>query len=262
MHIDKSELWLFPYQIVTNAEQGAVRLTFRVTAQSFTSKKKTTVTYAWNTHDSCMPLDITILMKRLLKKKKNAQDISKILMTIETTHIEVAEHNGQENQQLKAACEAMASRGCNTPFLVYQHNSALTIPDTLTLPDVVDLRPRPEAGEERRNRREVVRTNETEGITNCSLQPLLINLNKVLPNQAILPTDVDIGTCRGGCSSPEQAPDTVRSQIIKVSGLDPQSCCVPSAYSPLYMLLYSSDDILSLHSLTDVIVTGCSCVDL
>lgn len=265
VNIDKSELWLFPYQSKEDANQDTVGLTFHVTAQALTSTKKSAVTYTWNTQDSCISLDVTTAMKRLLKTK--SEGLTEIILTIETTQMKVLEQKGQIDQEFEKFCISMESRGCNTPFLVFKYFTEEATPTIPALLDLVDIHPRLEEGEESPKKRAVVdgnetviSANETQENIQCSLRDAYINFSEVLNSntfQVLEPKVVNIGVCGGGCPSREKS-YTPRSQLIKLLGLQQRSCCLPSTFSA-FLVLINANGIYSIQQLNDLVVTDCLC---
>ena len=123
-----------------------------------------------------------------------------------------------------------------------------------------------ELSEETIVKRESPKSNRcTSSTTTCCLDEFKISFKDFVGSLAeiiILPKEINIGICRGGCNSIHTVMDShggiVKSKKIKQS-MKMNLCCVPKKYKSISTLVYTSQGEIEVRSIHDIVVSECGC---
>ena len=100
----------------------------------------------------------------------------------------------------------------------------------------------------------------------CSRQPLVVNFPDWGINSILQPPNVDIGYCNGNCNPASTAHSEFLRLLLNTQPNESapdyeykESCCVPSHYNSLTVLL-RIDHFFVIEELSNVIIANCCCM--
>ena len=111
----------------------------------------------------------------------------------------------------------------------------------------------------------------------CGVYDYTVTFSDVGIDFVLVPESLNVGGCSGGCTGSYQRsmpPGTVTNHASvvaaanaiqlnvssnSVGGKDLATCCSPSKYQPVLLLVVNSDNILRVQLFTDMVVSDCGC---
>ena len=283
----KAELWLFLEPFPSGE---LVKLHLRVEGQatniSRSSNRKST--HTWDSRESCIPLDVTGVVKKLFGYFEQEQ-VEKAEVKITVTLTKVATSTGVRPRVISSGntCRDLEIAGCKQrPFLVLKYytqrvygvdagalnaftaNSRLSIKhSTLSPLPTPTPSPNPSAPPSRSPTSTPSPNPSTSPFPNATLPPgpikprvctavdLTVSLNKF--SFIVVPKTINIKDCAGSCPKPLEPPSRA---FLKqnVTSLSPCSRCVPTEYANVPVVVYFNN-IYFLVYLKDALVKTCGC---
>lgn len=260
---------VFPIvQVATSAqttEKDSFELSLLITVSSPTMNgKRKRSTVAWNTTDSCLRIDVTTPILKLVKQL-HLRNGNEGKLSLEVTSIKKLQASSLETGETdKEMCQELKSKNVSKPFLVFDY----------TEEEVVSRgRPRTtQPNEEIRrmyNRRSTTVERNSTPADSCSAHKLVINMTSILDVHVIMPELVNIKDCSGKCY-PISLPNHTLLKLRHLSNLRSNQtvqaeaagdvCCTPSELSPIVLLIFDKNvEEYELVYIPDIIVQSCQC---
>ena len=257
--ISKAELWLFPnMQSVTPGKLLEITLIATVTLPHANSPRRQAFSYSWKTDETCVPLDMTSLTKKIsnyLKKRGLAEsNVTVQIEVVQTKQYDLTltnSHDGLGKNYLQI-CQDLQARKSNISFLVvkyYDEGSATN--GTLS--------------SSRHNRREAPSVQSNSKVGNCSIVSMVVNLTEAYGRFVIAPITEDIRDCQGNCQITDldrySSHALVKERLRWITGKDENKwsvSCVPTAFEPLELLIHQESHFLIVE-FPDMIAKRCGC---
>ena len=237
--IQKSELLLFPN--VTGPLPPTLQIDFTATVADFGLSVR--LTYAWDTSQSCVSLDITPLMKNIFRRSPS--DGMVVALRVDVGLVLSDPQNKSDHSTGACVMQEYQSNVGSVPFIVTKYFV-----------------------ESRRNYVIAPRQTGVEG-KGCNLSTLLINVSAIFGPNVILPTTLDIGSCAGSCeqgSNENYSYNAIAKRRMRA--LDPNGAmlermydvnCVPISFDPVALIISDKYSGMQILEIPNLVVRSCAC---
>ena len=252
--IHKAELWVFPH--VQSTEPGnVINLEILIIASLSHAKKNRhlIVKYPWRTEEGCIPLDVTLLARRI-SNSLTSKGLNETNVTVKLEVVKAATRLARPGEggsgDLLPLCNALQTRTNNNPFMIMKYYDE---PETTT--DEVLL-----------SKRQVPNMSTGRQESNCTLTSLVVSLKEVYGTFLVAPQIADIKNCQGGCTFGRyqsfSSHALVKDRLNWMSGGEhPRGLsvsCVPTELSPLELLIYERGYFIIVE-FPDMVAEKCAC---
>ena len=262
--LNRAELWVYP-----ETQENATLVDLYVQIRAETPNVSRLVTrrpgHTWMTQDRCIPLDVTLAVKKLFRAlHKRGQSSALVKITVSITNVLTRTDPLLRERISDNICQALTT-GCNQKqFLVLKYSKPKSTGNGELRPGITEplvSTPPPATSDRNTNSNTTTTTAPPSSLPTTSKQPCevedyYINLNSsaFIP---VSPNRLNIKHCSGMCSATDIRKFTAHGQLKKEFS-DLSSCCVPTELSDTTIVINQNGVMMSIL-LSDAIVKQCSC---
>ena len=274
-----AKVWLFPHTQKNSLgplqkfQVLDLNLLISVTTPSMAGEKKKRITVQWNQTNTCLSVDVSIPVRKLLKQIQLRDGVLGNI-SIQITGVKKSKERSKipteallYTTQLiddEYACQELGSRNFTKPFLVLGYVGYKVLPRTYNETSKLT----------RRNVEVLHESNNAEGNENeaCSPRELKVNLTKHI-STIVYPQVINIRDCRGECSDKmlnahsffKKAYQHANNQSTKDGSGDERMqegpCCTTGHLSSLWFISKTANEnVFELREMPETIVESCRCI--